>query len=72
MAQITGETLKRMAHEIFDYEIADADADAMARTAGAMLTLSRQLTQLGLCGIEPPFGYPNLTAEAGKLAGGTK
>jgi len=64
MAQITGETVKRMARDIFDYEISDADADSMAGTAGAMLTLARQLTGLGLDGIEPPFGFPNLVAEA--------
>lgn len=64
MAQITGETVKRMARDIFDYEISDADAESMAHTAGAMLTLGRHLHTLGLSGIEPPFGYPNLNAEA--------
>ncbi len=64
MAQITGETVKRMAHDIFDYEISDADAESMAHTAGSMLTLARHLNTLGLSGIEPPFGYPNLNAEA--------
>ncbi|HYA34536.1 MAG TPA: hypothetical protein VEF03_02900 [Candidatus Binataceae bacterium] len=64
MAQITGETVKRMARDIFDYEVSDADADSMAGTAGAMLTLARQLIGLGLDGIEPPFGYSNLFAEA--------
>ena len=41
MAQITGETVRRMARDIFDYEIAEADAEAMAHTAGAMLTMLR-------------------------------
>jgi len=69
MAQITGETVRQMAKDIFDYEISEADAHAMAHTAGAMLTLSRHLGSLGLSGIEPPFGYPNLNAEAAKLSG---
>ena len=46
MAQITGETVRRMARDIFDYEIAEADAEAMAHTAGAMLTMARHLAQL--------------------------
>ncbi len=64
MAQITGDTVKRMARDLFDYEISDADAESMAHTAGAMLTLGRHLNTLGLSGIEPPFGYPNLNAAA--------
>lgn len=64
MAQMTGETVKRMARDIFDYEISDEHAAALANTAGAMLTLARHLNTLGLSGIEPPFGYPNLNAEA--------
>ncbi len=66
MAQFTAQTVKQMAHEIFDYEIADADLIAMANTAGAMLTLARHLGSLGLGGIEPPFGYPALIAEASR------
>ena len=70
MAQITGETVKRMARDIFDYEIADADAEAMAHTAGAMLTMARHLAQLGTSSMEVPFGYPNLIAEASRLRKG--
>ena len=72
MAQITGETVKRMAKDIFDYDISDADANAMAHNAGAMLTLSRHLGALGLSGVEPAFGYPNLNAEAVRINRGRK
>ena len=68
MAQLTGETVKQMAREIFDYELSDPDAHAVANTAGAMLTLSRQLGVLPLSGIGPAFGYANLGAEAAHLS----
>ena len=64
MAQFTGETVKKIAREIFDYEITDHDAHSVANTAGALLTLSRQLGALPLSGIGPAFGYANLSAEA--------
>jgi hypothetical protein len=67
MAQLTAQTVKQMARDIFDYEISDADAHSLANTSGAMLTLSRHLGSLGLSGIQPPFGYPNLNAEATQL-----
>lgn len=67
MAQLTGETVKTMVREIFDYEITDHDAHSVANTAGAMLTLSRQLGALPLSGIGPAFGYANLNAEAAHL-----
>jgi len=66
MAQLTAQTVKQVAHEIFDYEIADADLIAMANTAAAILALARHLGSLGLAGIEPPFGYPALIAEASR------
>jgi hypothetical protein len=69
MAPMNGDTVKRMARDIFDYEISDSDANAMANSTGAILTLSRHLGNLGLSGIEPPFGYANLLAEAGRLNG---
>ena len=67
MAQLTADTVKQMAREIFEYQISDADAHSLANTSGAMLTLSRHLGSLGLDGIQPPFGYPNLNAEASQL-----
>ncbi|HSR58818.1 MAG TPA: hypothetical protein VLL57_11540 [Candidatus Binataceae bacterium] len=67
MAQITGEIVRMMARDLFDYEISPADADSIAHTAGAMMTLARHLGTLGLSGVEVPFGYPNLTAEAARI-----
>ena len=67
MAQLTGEIVKQIAREIFDYEISDHDAHSVANTAGAMLTLSRHLGALPLSGIGPAFGYANLNAEAAHL-----
>jgi hypothetical protein len=67
MAQLTGETVKKIAREIFDYEISDHDAQSVANTAGSMLTLSRHLDELPLSGIGPAFGYANLIAEAAHL-----
>jgi hypothetical protein len=67
MAQLTNETVRQMAREIFAYDISERDAQSVANTAGAMLTLSRQLGTLPLSGIGPAFGYANLTAEAAHL-----
>jgi hypothetical protein len=67
MAQLTGETVKKIAREVFDYEIADHDARSVANTAGAMLTLARHLGALPLSGIGPAFGYANLNEEAAHL-----
>ena len=67
MAQFTSETVKKIAREVFDYQITDHDAHSVANTAGAMLTLSRQLGTLPLSGIGPTFGYANLNAEAAHL-----
>jgi len=67
MAQLSGETVKNLAREIFDYEITDHDARSVASVAGTMLTLSRQLGALPLSGIGPAFGFANLNAEAARL-----
>jgi hypothetical protein len=67
MAQLTGETVKQIAREVFDYKISDHDAKSVANAAGSMLTLSRQLGTLPLSAIGPAFGYLNLNAEAAHL-----
>jgi hypothetical protein len=67
MAQLTNETVRTIAREVFDYEISERDAHSVANTAGAMLTLARQLGELPLSGIGPAFGYTNLNAEAAHL-----
>ncbi len=68
MPLVTGETVKQVMRDLYGYEISDADAHAIAQSAGAMLTLAGQLGSIGLGGIEPPFGYPVLLAEAARVA----
>jgi hypothetical protein len=72
MAQLTGKTVKQLASEVFGYQITDRHAESAANTAGAMLTLSRELGRLPLSGIGPAFGYSNLLAEAAHLNSGKK
>ncbi len=67
MPLVTGETVKQVMRDLYGYEISDADADAIAQSAGAMLTLAGHLGAIGLAGIEPPFGYPVLLAEAARV-----
>ena len=68
MPLLTPETVKQVLHDVYGYEITDDDAQRMANAAGAMLTNSRHLNSLGLAGIEPPFGYPSLIADAVRLS----
>ena len=67
MANVTGETVKQVLRDLYGYEVSDADAQAISHSAGAMLTLSAQLGDVGLKGIEPPFGFPTLLGEAERL-----
>ncbi len=72
MAQMTAETIRRLARENFDYEIGPEVAEAMAGSIGALLAMTGQFLALGLDGIEPAFGYSNLVREAEALAGKAK
>ncbi len=68
MAQLSGETVKNLAREIFDYEITDHDARSVASVAGAMLTLSPSARrQRFALRSGPAFGFANLNAEAARL-----
>ncbi|MDO8431956.1 MAG: hypothetical protein Q7S58_06040 [Candidatus Binatus sp.] len=67
MPNVTGETVKQVLRDLFGYEVSDADAQSIAHSAGAMLTLSSQLGAVGLKEVEPPFGYPTLFTEAARL-----
>ncbi len=70
MGLLRPETLKLIAKEIYDYELSDQGANAIANGAGALLTTSHHLsTMLKLDAVEPPFGYPNLEAEAARMRG---
>jgi hypothetical protein len=65
MGLLRPETMKLIAREIYDYDLSDENARALANSAGAIQANSRHLsTARGLDSIEPPFGYPNLEAEA--------
>ena len=68
MPLVTPATVKQVLKDLYGYPISDADAQSIAHSAGAMLTLAGHLGSLGLAGIEPPFGYPNLSAEAARLS----
>jgi len=68
MPLVTGETVRRVMRDLYGYEISDADADAIAHSAGAMLTLAGHMGSIGLAGIETPFSYPVLLAEAARAA----
>ncbi|HUO04047.1 MAG TPA: hypothetical protein VMU16_02505 [Candidatus Binataceae bacterium] len=67
MAYVTGESVQQVLKDLYGYEITAADANAIAHTAGAMLTMAEHLSGLNLEGIEPPFSYPGLLAEAERL-----
>jgi hypothetical protein len=67
MAKLNAETVKALALELFDYEFTDEAAGSVAHIVGAMANYSRRLHGIGLAGIQPPFGYAILRAEADRL-----
>jgi hypothetical protein len=68
MGILRPETVKLMAREIYDYDIADEATVSLARGAGALLAGSFHLSAaFDLGGVEPPFGFPNLEAEAERI-----
>jgi hypothetical protein len=67
MAKLTAQTAKAMARELYGYELSDEAAEDVANAAGAMITRSRSLGNLDLSGVQPPFGYPTLLAEAERI-----
>jgi hypothetical protein len=67
MAKLNAETVKALALELFDYEFSDEAAGSVAHIVGAMANYSRRLHGIGLAGVQPPFGYPTLCAEAARL-----
>jgi hypothetical protein len=64
MARLTGEAVKMLAQQLYDYNLSDDGAEAVAHMIGAMATYSRRLEALNLAGLQPPFGYPTLIAQA--------
>ncbi len=67
MARLTAQAVKMLAQQLYDYNLADDAAEAVAHMVGAMATYSRRLETLNLAGLQPPFGYPTLIAEAERL-----
>jgi hypothetical protein len=67
MARLTPETVRAVARQIYDYDLADDAAASIAHIVGAMATYSRRLESLQLGGLQPSFGYPALVAEATRL-----
>jgi len=67
MPRLTAETAKLLAKELYDYKLDDEAAAAVAHMVGAMATYSRRLDALKLTGVQPPFGYPTLIAEAERI-----
>lgn len=64
MARLTGAAVKTLAQQLYDYDLSDDAAYAVAHMVGAMATYSRRLEALNFRGLQPPFGYPILLAEA--------
>ena len=67
MARFTAETVKLLARELHDYQLSDEGAATVAHMIGALANHSRRLHALGLAGLQPPFGYSALRAEANRI-----
>jgi hypothetical protein len=67
MAKLTAETVKKMAHELHGYELSDEAAASLAHATGALAAHSRRIASLDPGGVQPPFAYPILLAEAERI-----
>lgn len=67
MARLTPETVKILAHELYDYNLSDDAAGAVAHMVGAIASHTRRLETLDLASLQPPFGYPTMIAEADRV-----
>ncbi len=67
MAELTAETVMRVAREFFDYPMSAETAAVVAKVADAMLADARRLSALGLDGVDPPFSYAAMIAESERL-----
>jgi hypothetical protein len=72
MARLTGPAVKMLAQQLYDYNMSDDAAEAVAHMVGAMATYSRRFEALNLTGLQPPFGYPTLIAEAERRSRNSK
>lgn len=64
---ITAESIKMIAREFHRYELSDEAARNAANVMNAMTQGLQALDALGLEGIEPPFGYQTMVAEASRV-----
>jgi hypothetical protein len=67
MAKLTPDAIKMMAQQLYDYELSDDSAAAVAHMVGAMATYTQRIEALNLAGLQLPFGYPTLIAEADRI-----
>jgi hypothetical protein len=67
MAKFSAATVQLLARELYDCEFSDESAAAVAHVIGAMASYSRRLHGIGLMGLQSPFGYPTLQAEADRI-----
>ena len=67
MAKFNAETVKLLGRELFDYEFSEEAAASVAHIIGAIANRSRRLHGINLSGLQPPFGYPTLRAEADRI-----
>jgi len=65
MPRVSPESVKALAREVYGYELADDAAASVARILGAMTSGLQRLEVPA--GLQPPFGYPTLEAEAKRL-----
>ena len=67
MARLTAETVKTLARQLYDYDLSDESAVSVAHIVGAMTHYLRRLDALPLGGLQPPFGYRTVVAEAQRI-----
>ena len=63
--RVSPESVKAIAREVYDYELTDDAAASVARVLGAMTSGLRRLEVPD--GLQPPFDYQALEAEARRL-----
>jgi hypothetical protein len=67
MARLTPEAVKILAQQLYDYNLTDDAAESVAHMVGAMATYSQRLDRLSLAGLQPPFSYPVMLAQAERI-----
>lgn len=67
MPPLDAQTVRTITRALHNYELDAAGAEALAQTASALLADARSLDELDLAGVEPPFSYEALLAEAARL-----